>query len=216
MILPISINTLFQYRPFTNRILIVTTCLISLAAIFSNDDWIYGWILDGWKLSGIFGHLFIHADFFHLFGNIVYLWVFGNAICGNTNNRLYLLLYLGFGLFAAATHNIMDGSPAIGASGAVNGIVGMATALYPKNSVNLFYFLLYRTGTFELPLWVLSLFWVAMDLVRISIGNSEVAAWAHIGGFFMGLALGILFLKAGIVKLTEWDNESLLDSLSPK
>ena len=185
-------------------------------AMFAESDWVYGWILDGWNPFGMIGHMFIHAGLFHLFGNMVTLWVFGNAICGNTNNRIYLLLYLGFGLFAAITHNMMDGNPAVGASGAINGIVGIATAMYPRNGVGMFYFLVYRTGTFEVPLWVLSLFWIVMDFLRAAAVSSEVAAWAHIGGFFAGLILGIAFLRTGIVKLTEWDNESLSDWLAQK
>ncbi len=214
MLIPYRINTLFQTTPFANWFLIGITGLISLTATYSGGDWIYGWILDGWSPSGMVGHLFIHNGIFHLAGNLVFLWVFGNAICGNTNNLIYPQLYLGFGLVAAGTHNIFDGELAVGASGAINGIVGMATALYPKNSVGMFWFFFIRFGTFEVPLWIMSMIWFAFDLFGVFFGSGDVAVWAHIGGFFAGLITGILFLRNGIITLTEWDNESMSDLLA--
>ena len=216
MLLPYRINTLLQCTPVTNWILIGMTSLISLFLIFSDGDLVYGWVLNGWNPFGMIGHVFVHAGLWHLFGNMMFLWVFGNAICGNTSNLIYPLLYFGFGLSAAIVHNVMDGDPAVGASGAINGIVGMATAMYPRNGVGIFYFLFFRAGTFEMPLWGLSSIWLVIDFFRVLTGDSGVAAWAHIGGFLAGLVIGVVFLRKGIVKLTEWDNESLSDWLAQK
>ncbi len=214
MLLPFKINTLFQTTPFANLIILGVTGLVSLLALFTEAGWASNLLLDGWSPAGFFGHMLLHADLWHLVGNLIFLWVFGNAICGNTNNLLYPLLYLGFGIAAAAAHNIFDSGVALGASGAVNGIVGMATAMYPKNNVSMFYFFLYKMGTFELQLWVLSLIWLALDIYRAIGGESGIAAWAHLGGFFAGLVTGMIFLKYSIVELTKWDNESLNEILS--
>lgn len=107
--------------------------MFSFRALASDSISIYPFVLDGWSPAGLADHMLIHAHLFHLIGNLVFLWVFGNAICANTNNVIYPILYIAFGVLAAVVHNVLDGSPVIGASGAINGIVGMATALYPTN-----------------------------------------------------------------------------------
>ena len=58
-------------------------------------------VLDGWSLTGLFGHAFLHADFLHLLGNMIYLWIFGNAICGRLGNKLYIPVFLALTLIAA-------------------------------------------------------------------------------------------------------------------
>lgn len=87
--------------------------------------------LDGWELKGIFGHMWLHAGFFHIAGNLLFLWVFGNAVCSKVGNFTYLLFYLCVGVFAAAAHLVFSGGTAIGASGAINGIVGMFLIFFP-------------------------------------------------------------------------------------
>ena len=213
MLIPYRLNTLFARYPLSNWILIGLTCLISLAAMFSDFTWAHSWILDGWRPVGVLGHLFLHAGLFHLAGNLIFLWVFGNAICANTGNIIYLALYFGFGVAAASVHNIFDGDPAIGASGAINGIVGMATAMYPLNRVSVFWFFVVRGGTFETPLWTMSLLWLAFDLFGVLFGGGDVAVWAHVGGFAVGIATGMILLRTGIVRLNEYDNRSLHEIL---
>ncbi len=38
-------------------------------------------MLTGWGLKELFGHMWLHGGFFHLFGNMLFLWLFGNAVC---------------------------------------------------------------------------------------------------------------------------------------
>ena len=51
-------------------------------------------LLDGWHAKGLFGHMWLHADLFHLLGNMLFLWVFGNAICSTLGNVRYLCVYV--------------------------------------------------------------------------------------------------------------------------
>jgi membrane associated rhomboid family serine protease len=106
-------------------------------------------VLNGWSFPGLVGHVLLHAGLDHLIGNMIFLWVFGNAICTNTSNWLYLPVFLACTLIAAAVHVLADGSPAIGASGAMNGIVGIVLAMYPLNRVNVFWLFLVRGGSFS-------------------------------------------------------------------
>jgi len=90
------------------------------------------------SLPGIIGHVLLHSGLSHLVGNMIFLWVFGNAICTNIGNWVYLIIFLFCTLLAACGHLMMDGCSAIGASGAINGIVGIIFAMYPLNRVYLF------------------------------------------------------------------------------
>jgi hypothetical protein len=50
-------------------------------------------ILNGWKLKGLFGHIWLHGGILHLLGNMLFLWIFGNAVCAKIGNIRYLLIY---------------------------------------------------------------------------------------------------------------------------
>ncbi|MBC8012243.1 MAG: rhomboid family intramembrane serine protease, partial [Burkholderiales bacterium] len=139
-----------------------------------------------------------------------------NAVCGNTSNAAYPFIYVGLGLAAAATHLIFDGQPAVGASGAINGVVGMALAMYPLNRVSVFWLLFFRMGTFQMPLWGLAVVWLLFDLYGAVMNSAGVAYWAHLGGFFTGLAAGYVALRVGLVKLTEIDHRSLEEIFTGK
>jgi membrane associated rhomboid family serine protease len=93
-------------------------------------------VLDGWRLPGVLAHMWLHGGPFHLIGNMIFLWVFGNAVCAKVGNIVYPFLYLACGLTSAAVHVAFDGGPAIGASGAINGIVGAYLILYPLNNIS--------------------------------------------------------------------------------
>ena len=167
-------------------------------------------ILDGWDLPGMFGHIVLHADWMHLLGNMIFLWVFGNAVCAKIGNICYPALYVGLGLCAAAAHNYFDGGLALGASGAVNGVVGLYLVLYPLNSVSCIYFVFRRPGTFSIPDFWIILLWLAFDILGVAMGDQGVGYWAHLGGFGAGFVIGILLLSLGLIEM-EPTERSLLN-----
>ena len=168
-------------------------------------------ILFSWEPAGLFGHLLLHADLFHLFGNMIFLWVFGNAICSNMNNFLYLGLYILMGVMAGAAHLLFDGGPGVGASGAINGVIGLALAVYPRDEVDVFYLFIVKWGTFEIAVWVLALIWLAFDLFGAMSGGGNVAYFAHIGGLVGGIVIGLVLLQFDKIDLTVYDRQTLLE-----
>lgn len=155
MIIPYRIDTLFKHEPYANWGIIAITVLwffLFTGGAFS-EEFIDVLVLDGWRPVGLIGHVLVHAGFLHLLS----LWVFGNAACGNTSNILYPLANIGLALAAATAHVVFDGDLAVGASGAVNGVVGMALAMYPLNSVRVLWWFWVKAGSFEAPLWGLAL-----------------------------------------------------------
>ncbi len=173
-------------------------------------------VLTGWNPIGLIGHQFIHAGFFHLLFNMLYLWVFGNAVCEKIGNLAYTGTFLLAGVAAGGIHNVLDGNPAVGASGAINGIVGLYLVLYPINRINCFYWF-FRPGTFDISGYWLIIFWFLVDAWHAFSGaETGVAYWAHVGGFLSGFGMGFLFLKTGIAKMARYDNPTLFDYMSKR
>jgi membrane associated rhomboid family serine protease len=216
MFVPYKIDTLFKHWPIANWLIMAAMVLTFVGSLDWSNETIAGLILGGTSATGLITHLFLHDGLLHLAGNMLFLWVFGNAVCGMTSNLVYPLLFAVFGILAAAAHLAFDGSPALGASGAIDGIVGMAFAMYPLNNVHVFWFIVVRGGTWEMPLWTLALVWLAFDAYGAFFGHDDVAYWAHLGGFLAGVLAGFIALKLRWVTLTEYDNAPLTDVLAGK
>ncbi len=219
MIIPYSTEVLIKRWPISNLV-IIALCIISFVmTIFGgfSIDVLEAMILDGWNPIGLVGHLFLHAGFLHIIFNMLYLWVFGNAVCEKIGSLAHAGVFLGTGVAAAAFHNLLDGNPAVGASGAINGIIGFYFVLFPVNRVNCFYWFLFRAGTFAVSGFWLILFWFAGDAwLAFSGTQSDVAYWAHVGGFLSGVVLGVLFLKYGWARMADYDNSTLLNYFKRK
>jgi membrane associated rhomboid family serine protease len=141
----------------------------------------------------LFGSMFVHGDFFHLAGNMLYLWIFGDNVEDVMGPFRFLAFYLLCGLGAAATQvAIMPASdvPMVGASGAIAGILGAYALLYPRARVLTLVFLLIFVRIMYLPAVVLLGIWFLMQLLSAgSSAGAGVAWWAHIGGFVVGVVL---------------------------
>ncbi|MEM7626591.1 MAG: rhomboid family intramembrane serine protease [Planctomycetota bacterium] len=159
-------------------------------------------ILDGWNPVGLVGHMFLHAGIVHLLGNMLFLWVFGNAVCAKVGNGVYPLLFLGLGLSAAFMHNVMDGSTAIGASGAINGVIGFYLILYPLNNISCYFIFGLHPVEFSVSSVWMILFWLAFDVWGVVTGASGVAYWAHLGGFAAGAGLAAFLVSRGVIEMT--------------
>ena len=125
----------------------------------------------------------------------------------------YLFVFFGLGLVAAFLHNVMDGGRAVGASGAINGVVGMYLVFFPRNNVSclFWFFLLIRTFSVS-SIWIILLF-VTFDVYGASTGGGQVAYWAHLGGFGAGFALASGLLYSGIIEVRPTE-ESIYDMIS--
>jgi membrane associated rhomboid family serine protease len=213
--IPYEIETLVQERPWANGLMIAVCTVVSLAALWGgiSKDAVETLVLAGWTFPGLLGHILLHSNLSHLLGNMLFLWVFGNAICTNIGNLLYIPIFLACALIAAIVHLLADGSPAIGASGAINGIVGLVLAMYPLNRVHVFWIIFIRSGSFSCPAWSIILFWFAFDIWGVASEGDHIAYWAHIGGLLGGVGCGMLCLHLGWFQLTEYDNRSLLQIL---
>lgn len=213
ILLPYRVDTLLSRSPWANLVIVVLTVAVSIAAFFDglSENTVRSMVLQGWHVGGLFGHMLLHADWMHLIGNMLMLFIFGNAVCGVMGQVNYTLLYLTVGLGAAAAHLLADGSPALGASGAVCGVMGVYLAIYPINQVTCFWMWMVRVGTFEVSGWLLIGGYFILDLLGSLGGGGDIAYWAHIGGTVAGFVIGLTLLKFNLIDLGEYDNPTALD-----
>ena len=218
MFIPYSTEVLIKKWPISNLV-IMGGCIVAFVLLLAgalSDAVLEALILSGWSPLGLVGHQFLHTGLWHLVFNMLFLWVFGNAVCEKVGNIAYGLLFLSAGILGGVVHNLLDGAPAVGASGAINGVIGFYLVLYPVNRVNCFYWF-FRPGTFAIRGFWLILFWFVVDAWSAFSGaDTGTAYWAHIGGFASGFAFGFLFLKTGLAKMADYDNPTLLDYLQGK
>lgn len=218
--IPYSTETLITRWPFGN-LAIIAVCIVSFVLLLFDalpDSVVGMMVLSDWNLGGLLGHMFLHAGWFHLFSNMLFLWVFGNAVCEKIGNLAFVAVFLTAGVASGALHMLVDGRSVVGASGAINGIIGFYLMLYPINYINCFYCLfVFRAGTFQIAGFWLILFWFVVDAWHAFSGaEGGVAYWAHMGGFSVGLGLGILFLRRGWARMGIYDHLTLLDYLFGK
>lgn len=187
--------------PISNFVILGLMGLVFLLELQMSESVLVTFVLGGPSWLGWIGHLWLHADVLHLLGNGAFLWVFGNAVCAKMGNKTYPPVYLGLGLAAAAIHMTFDGDPALGASGAINGIVGMFVAWYPRNEISCFYWIWIRIGTFEVSSFWMILLWFGFDVWGALSGGGGTAYYAHLGGFAAGLVLALFLEKAGHVSM---------------
>ena len=139
---------------------------------------------------------FLHGGLFHLLGNMLYLWIFGNNIEDVLGKFRVILFYLGCGILAATAHLILHPTstiPMVGASGAIAGVLGAYLITFPKARVVVLVFIFFFVTTMRISaFWVLGL-WFVMQLLYASTSvtgaGTNVAYFAHIGGFVAGLWL---------------------------
>jgi membrane associated rhomboid family serine protease len=152
--------------------------------------------------ESVFVAMFLHANWVHIGGNMLFLWVFGNNVEDKLRPPLYLLFYLAAGLaasaaqIAVATNSVI---PNLGASGAIAGVLGAYLVMFPRRRVLTLVFFFFITVVFLPAVWVLG-FWFVLQLISalLELGQdvgvgSGVAFWAHIGGFAFGAIIALLF-----------------------
>ncbi len=151
-------------------------------------------------LVPFFTSMFLHSGWLHLIGNMWFLWIFGDNVEDALGHFGYLIFYLTCGIFAGITHTFFNwGShiPAIGASGAIAGVMGAYTVFFPRARVLTLIPLIIFFFTVRIPAWVILGIWFLLQFVT-GVGSlgintaGGVAVWAHVGGFVLGALIAFM------------------------
>ena len=156
-----------------------------------------------------FRSMFLHACAAHLLGNMWFLFLFGGLVERYLGSLKFVLAYLAFGAVATLAHvafgntvcSVTDTGVVIGASGAIAGVMGGFLVLRPQAKVKtMLGFFRPFVWSVNVPAFLFLGYWLLMDVLQ-QVGwigvETDVAHWAHIGGFAAGL---LLVFFAGFVK----------------
>jgi len=224
-VIPIRNAVPSRYPPVVTWLLIATNCLVFLlqtslspaeleellrdfaliparytyALAYRDAD------LSAADLFPFFTMMFLHGGWLHLIFNMWTLWLFGPTVEDRLGHGWYLAFYLACGLAASIAHVFFNPTsivPALGASGAIAGVLGCYMRLFPLARVVVVVPILFIPLFFEVyafvfvGLWFLiQLFQGTLELLLPSSGGG-VAWWAHVGGFVAGLTLGPLLVRS--------------------
>lgn len=166
------------------------------------QDWMAA-IRDGSALR-LFTALFLHADWAHLLGNLVFLLIFGLPAERTMGPWRFLILFLLGGAFSNLAAVLTIGAPdrvIIGASGAVSAVIGAYLALFPRAKLGVVVPLGLFLEFVKAPASLLIGIWALLQVIFAYIGPAFGAvAWsAHIAGFLFGIVFA-LFVRAAIAR----------------
>jgi membrane associated rhomboid family serine protease len=173
----------------------------ALVAAVGRGDLLSDAVLD------VFTSMFLHADWYHVLGNLLFLWIFGNNVEDRMGRPVYLGFYLLGGVAAVAAQTLIDPAseiPMIGASGAISAALGAYLVLYPGARIQTLVFLGFFYQLIAVPAVIVLGFWFLLQLIDGvgSLGGAGgveggVAFFAHIGGFVAGALLALPFRLRG-------------------
>lgn len=167
----------------------------------------YGWEALGQGYLTLFTATFLHGGLLHLGGNMLFLWVFGDNVEDRLGHLGFLFFYMLAGVAGNVAHTFAMADshvPTIGASGAIAGVLVGYLLLFPKARVRTLLFLGPFITFARLPALLLIGFWAVLQVLSgvtalnpLSTQPTDIAYWAHIGGFATGLIMVRRLSKPG-------------------
>ena len=156
-----------SFRGFTESFMLV-----------SADIWVRPWI--------IITSMFLHGGVAHLFFNMYALYLFGTLVERSIGTKKFLLVYFTAGILAAM---LPQYSAALGASGAIMGIIGLVIMLFPDMKI-LFFFAI------PMSMRTAGIIFAAIEVFGLLVPvHTGIAHYAHLVGLAVGLIFGYYIMK---------------------
>lgn len=158
-------------------------------------------------------HMFLHdfGGIFHILFNMYALWAFGSPLQRIWGNNKFLFFYFSAGIGAALIHTAANyyflsqgfteviNIPAVGASGAVYGVLVAFAFMYPRAELMLIFLPIPIKAKYFVPLIILGDLFFGFSSV-----NTGVAHFAHIGGALIGFIM-MWYWKKNQFNQNRWD-----------
>ncbi len=136
--------------------------------------------------------MFVHGGFVHLLGNMFALAVFGDNVECRLGSVRYLIFYLVCGVAGSLAHTAYypaETVPAIGASGAIAGVLGAYVVFYPQATIRTIYGINAPAFAY-IGVWIASQLFAILLIVKYGHG-AAIGYFAHLGGLATGLLVAI-------------------------
>jgi membrane associated rhomboid family serine protease len=196
--LPLKDDNPRKSTPFVTWGLIAANVIVFIFT-FSNLDGAaqkYGFIPASFSFVSLFTCMFLHGSIMHILGNMWFLFIFGDNVEDALGKPKYVLFYLVAGVAAGLSHyllNLNSSIPAVGASGAISGVLGAYLVFFPNAGV----YVSGGMGVGRVNAKVMLLLWFGFQLLSAFLGaDSGIAFFAHIGGFAFGVLVALIVKKA--------------------
>ena len=173
---PVRIDYEYDERPWATVGLIAANCLAFLVLLSSPEEDILPFVLSTehfapWQLLTA---CFLHAGIGHLFVNMFFLYVFGSYVEARLGWWRFLAVYGACGIAGSSVWLLSalggDGPRlALGASGAISGIMGFTLVAAPRADVRLLWIRPQLDGTLPaIPIWFLLAGWVVFQFLLLN------------------------------------------------
>ncbi len=140
--------------------------------------------------------MFLHGGLLHIGGNMLFLYIFGDNVEDLLGHVGYVFFYFSVGIAGSLAHIASNPSStivAIGASGAISGVLATYVVHFPHARVRAIVYFGFFARITRVPALILIGFWFLYQLVFAFLDvEGGVAYFAHIGGFLAGLLIGFL------------------------
>ena len=159
---------------------------------------------------GLISYQFMHDPngISHIGFNMLFLWVFGQAVESRLGAIGFACFYLVGGAFAGLAHMLLSPAPLIGASGAVAAVSGAFLILFPRATIKIL-LIFFIIGIYHIPaVWFIG-FFIAYNVLNqfsVALGSESTTSFAaHLGGYFFGAAVAAILLATKILPRTDLD-----------
>ncbi len=187
LIVIIAITVLISYRGFNDL------------SFFRKFEFHVGSILKGEQIRMISSG-FLHVDMGHLFFNMVTLWFFAPLVLAYLGNWTFVLVYMGsliFGNLLTLLFNKNNYSyRAVGASGAVTGVLYSAILLQPDMMLGLFFVI-------PIPAYLFGILYLLYSIYGMKSQNDNIGHSAHFGGAVGGYVITLIEQPQLLIDHTE-------------
>lgn len=211
--IPIGADVHLRRKPIGNWILIGLNVLVYMLVNGFESRGVARLLppLDGTlpSVAEFITYQFRHGDLMHLCGNMLFLWIFGSAVCDRMGSLNYILFYLAGGVIAGLTFSHYEGNKLVGASGSIAAVTTAFLVLFPRVHITMLVWFFIMT-TIQLPAMLLITFkiilWDNILAPRLSEGAySNVAYSAHLGGYVFGFVIALTLLLTRAVPRNQFD-----------
>ncbi len=190
-------NSFQRTTPIVLNLLIINLLVFLVQQFFDGPEGSISTFLALWPdKSGFFEpyqlvtHMFAHGGWGHILFNMFALWSFGTMLERVWGPKKFLIFYFACGLAAGLAQLLLSNDPAVGASGAIMGLLAAFAYLFPNTQLFMFPFPFPVKAKYAIAVIA------AIDIFGgVYSTGSNIAHFAHLGGLAMGFILVIFWNK---------------------
>ncbi|MBI2558252.1 rhomboid family intramembrane serine protease [Candidatus Woesearchaeota archaeon] len=184
--------------PLVNWIFIAVNIAVFVLSLSDFEQFInaYGFKPAEFSILAIFTSMFLHGGIAHIFGNMWFLHIFGDNVEDVFGRFKYIIFYILSGIAASLLHfllNLGSDVPAVGASGAISGVLGAYVILFPHVKVYVISRFYHDRVSAKFMIGIWFLFQLISGTFSLFGAQSGIAFFAHIGGFVFGAVFALIY-----------------------